>query len=115
MSPAVSKETMASQGSCTGGAWKSWPLRRDGVLIRQPGTTSGLLWKGQFRPLRIRCSKRAQGERPKCEKARRNLVKGHRLYHPAQPVSAGSGDLMAGVPQIAVDFAALPESAALAG
>jgi hypothetical protein len=36
---AASKETWASRGCCMDGASKSAPLRRDEVLIRQPGTT----------------------------------------------------------------------------
>jgi hypothetical protein len=37
-SRAALKEIMPSPGGCAGGAWKSSPLRRDEVPIRQPGT-----------------------------------------------------------------------------
>src|SRR5215471_7618089 len=39
MSRAASKETLASRGCCMDGEWRSSPLRKDEVLIRQRETT----------------------------------------------------------------------------
>jgi hypothetical protein len=41
------------QCSCTGGAWKSWPLRRDEVLIRQPGQRRGSCRQRSSSPSRM--------------------------------------------------------------